>query len=207
MNDFEQSIKNGVGALHYPKFEDITIGIAGAGGLGSNCARNLVRCGFKNFVIVDFDKVEGSNLNRQFFFHDQIGQEKVNALKTNLLKINPNLNITVLAQRIKRDNIINIFKTCNVVVEGFDQPEYKTMLVQELLPTKKFIVAASGLCGYGKTDNIQVHRLKPNLVIVGDLKTSTDCMAPISPKVNIAAAKQADVILEYIIKNDTIRKS
>ena len=54
-----------------------TVGIAGAGGLGSNCALHLVRSGVGRLVIADFDVVNDSNLNRQFYFRDQIGRKKV----------------------------------------------------------------------------------------------------------------------------------
>ncbi|MBP5226911.1 MAG: ThiF family adenylyltransferase, partial [Kiritimatiellae bacterium] len=56
------------------------VGIAGAGGLGSNCAMHLVRAGLTRLVIADFDIVNESNLNRQFYFRDQLGQKKVTAL-------------------------------------------------------------------------------------------------------------------------------
>lgn len=199
MDEFDKSIKSSVGAINYPKLDTVIIGIAGAGGLGSNCADNLVRSGFKRFKIVDFDNVEISNLNRQFYFLDQVGKSKVEALKENLLRINPNLIIDACTKKIVKENILSIFKECDIIVEAFDEAEDKKMLVEELLPTKKFIVAASGLCGFGRCDNIKVHKIKENLVIIGDLKTSTNCMSPISPRVNIAAAKQADVILEYVL--------
>ena len=199
MNEFDKTIKCSIGNINYPKLGSTTIGIAGAGGLGSNCAINLVRSGFKKLKIVDFDKVEISNLNRQFYFLDQVGKPKVEALKANLLKINPDLEIKTVNEKIEKNNVIKLFENCDIVVEGFDEAENKKMLVEKLLPTGKLIVAASGLCGYGRCDNIKVHRLKENLIIIGDLKTSTDCMAPISPRVNIAAAKQADVVLEYVL--------
>ena len=54
--------------------ERARIGIAGAGGLGSNCAMHLVRAGVRRLVVADFDVVGESNLNRQFFFrrHHQL---------------------------------------------------------------------------------------------------------------------------------------
>ena len=60
------------------------IGIAGVGGIGSNVALNLVRSGVMQLKLIDFDRVEPGNLNRQFYFADQIGLFKVEALKINL---------------------------------------------------------------------------------------------------------------------------
>lgn len=68
MNSFEKGLSDYIGHDRLSKIQQIKIGIAGAGGLGSNCAFNLVRSGFTKFKIVDFDLVEPSNLNRQFYF-------------------------------------------------------------------------------------------------------------------------------------------
>ena len=75
------------------------------------------------------------------------------------------------------------------------------MLVSELLPLGKFIVTASGLGGVGNSDDIIANKVRDNLVIVGDQRSDTEIAPPISPRVNITAAKQADIVLEHVIKN------
>ncbi|HPT10001.1 MAG TPA: ThiF family adenylyltransferase, partial [Bacteroidales bacterium] len=62
------------------------VGIAGCGGLGSNCAIALARVGMGTLVIVDFDRLSLSNLNRQYYFRDQVGMKKVEALADNILR-------------------------------------------------------------------------------------------------------------------------
>ncbi len=201
MNEFEQEISRYLGQANLKKIQAVSVGIAGCGGLGSNCANSLIRSGFKKLILVDFDKVELSNLNRQFYFQNQIGKDKVEALKNNLLKINPDAQITSICQRLEKNNILDIFKPCRVIVEAFDKAEYKSLIVETLLATDKFIVSASGLAGWGRSDEIKVQKLKPNLVLIGDRKSeASQNLPPLSPRVNIAAAKQADVILEYILK-------
>ena len=199
MNKFEQTLLNQFGEENFDKIQSAKIGIAGAGGLGSNCAFNLVRSGFKNFRIIDFDVIDHSNLNRQFYFDDQVGKSKVEALKKNLLRINPDLDIDARVERIEKENIRELFEDRDIVVEGFDKAEYKSMLVETFLATGKFIVSASGLVGIGDSDEIKVNRLKKNLIVIGDMKSDSKDNPPISPRVNIAAAKQADVVLEYVI--------
>jgi sulfur carrier protein ThiS adenylyltransferase len=93
MNITEQGIARHIGPEALARLQHVRVGLAGAGGLGSNCAQALVRSGFKRFVLVDFDRVEPSNLNRQFFFPDQVGLPKVVALGANLLRINPDLDL------------------------------------------------------------------------------------------------------------------
>lgn len=201
MNSFEQSLGEKLGKNNLRKIQKVKIGIAGLGGLGSNCAVNLVRTGFIHFVLADFDKVDHSNLNRQFYFHDQIGMNKTRALTINLKRINSHMKIKKIITPINADTVIKTFKECDIVVEALDKAEYKKILIERLLPTKKFIVSASGLCGYGKSDDLRINVLKKNLVLIGDLKSDNANFAPLSPRVNIAAAKQADVVLEYVLKH------
>jgi sulfur carrier protein ThiS adenylyltransferase len=200
-NRFEENIHQQLGETGFRKVSSVKVGIAGAGGLGSNCACNLVRSGFKNLKIVDFDKIDHSNLNRQFYFLDQVGMDKVKALEENLRRINPDVNLEVRVRKIERSNIRELFSDCDILVEAFDKADYKSMIVEELLPLGKFIVSASGLAGYGSSDDIRVTRIKDNLVIVGDMKSDIDTDPPISPRVNVAAAKQADVVLEHVLNS------
>lgn len=196
---FRQDLIKKLGEAKLAKIEKTRIGIAGAGGLGSNCAACLVRVGFKLFTIADFDLVDPTNLDRQFYFEDQVGMKKVEALRTNLLRINTCLELQMLPVKLEPANISAIFQDCDVVVECLDQAEVKSMFVSQLLPSGKLIVSASGLGGYGSSDDIQVRKLKPNLVLIGDLASDIAKAPALSPRVSIAAAKQADVVLEFVV--------
>lgn len=199
MGSFAESIISYIGYENYNKLQNTKIGIAGAGGLGSNCAVHLVRTGVSNIKIVDFDIVEFKNLNRQHYFYDQVGMKKVLALKNNLLHINPDVNVDVDDRKIVPDNINEIFNGCDIVVEAFDKVEYKVLLIEKCLDMGKVVVSASGIAGWGKSDNIKIKKINSNLFIVGDLNTEiSDKNPPLSPRVNIASAKQADIILELI---------
>jgi sulfur carrier protein ThiS adenylyltransferase len=198
MDAFRQDLIKKLGETKLGKIEKAKIGIAGAGGLGSNCAACLVRVGFRHFTIADFDLIEPSNLDRQFYFEDQVGMKKVEALRTNLLRINPRLELQMLPVKLEPVNIPEIFRDCDVVVECLDRAEAKSMLVSVLLASGKLIVSASGLGGYGSSDDIQVRKLRPNLVLIGDLASDIEKAPALSPRVSIAAAKQADVVLEFV---------
>ncbi|RYD04214.1 hypothetical protein N752_15330 [Desulforamulus aquiferis] len=180
------------------------IGLAGAGGLGSNCAQMLVRCGFRKLTLVDFDKIEMSNLNRQFFFMSQVGQPKVEALKKNLLDINPDLEIRLFENKIEPANVAQFFYDCDAVVEALDSPVYKRLVVESYLGSGKLVVAASGLAGWGQRDQIKTHKIKDDFFVVGDLVTEVDENSPpVAPGVVLAAAKQADVVLSYFLGKRT----
>jgi sulfur carrier protein ThiS adenylyltransferase len=203
INDFTVFLRKKLGGEYIRKVQSVKIGIAGCGGLGSNCAFNLVRSGIVKLRLVDFDIVEAANLNRQFFFCDQIGMPKPDVLAKNLKRINPALELDIVNKKINAGNAKDIFSDCEIIVEALDKAQEKAMLVEKLISEKELIVSASGIAGFGNSDRIKIHRLKKNLIIVGDLATDISEVPPLSPIVNIAAAKQADAIIEYIMKNAT----
>ena len=200
VNEFEKALAEILGQENLARIQRVKVGIAGVGGLGSNCALFLVRCGFKRFRLVDFDVVENSNLNRQFFFAAQVGYKKVDALKENLLLINPDLEVETLTKRIDHGTARELFANCDAVVEGLDRAESKRMIVEATMNSGKLLVAASGLAGWGRIDDIKVHRVKDNFYLVGDLVSEVGPGCPaLAPGVNVAAAKQADVVLSYFL--------
>jgi sulfur carrier protein ThiS adenylyltransferase len=182
------------------KLKGTCIGIAGCGGLGSNCAMALARAGVGTLVVVDFDTVTLENLNRQYFFRDQVGQKKVLALQENIKKVNPDIDVQAHDVRLGPDEVVDIFKNCQVIVEAFDRADMKLMIIEtvsERFPDK-FIIAASGLAGYGGNNALRTRRLG-SLFICGDetSEVSPD-LPPLAPRVGIVAAMQANQALEII---------
>ena len=179
--------------------ESVRVGIAGAGGLGSNCAMHLVRSGVKHITIADFDVVNESNLNRQFFFRDQIGQKKVEAIKANLLRIEPDADIRAVDIRLDASSAREIFADCGIVVEAFDAVDAKVMLVSALASSGKKLVTASGLAGWGRSNAMRVRKMG-SIVAIGDGETSVgDGAAPVSPRVGIAAAMEANAVVSLLL--------
>jgi sulfur carrier protein ThiS adenylyltransferase len=179
--------------------ESARVGIAGAGGLGSNCAMHLVRAGVKHLTIADFDVVNESNLNRQFFFRDQIGQKKVEAVKENLLRIEPDADIRAVDMRLDVSSAREVFADCGIVVEAFDAVDAKVMLVSAFASSGKKLVTASGLAGWGRSNAMRVRKMG-NIVAIGDGETSVgDGAAPVSPRVGIAAAMEANAVVSLLL--------
>jgi sulfur carrier protein ThiS adenylyltransferase len=179
--------------------ESVRVGIAGAGGLGSNCAMHLVRAGVKHLTVVDFDVVNESNLNRQFFFRDQLGQKKVEALKENLLRIDPDADIRAVDMRLDASSAREVFSDCDIVVEAFDVVDAKVMLVSSFASSGKKLVTASGLAGWGRSNEMRVRKMG-NIVAVGDGETAVGAnAAPASPRVGIAAAMQANSVVAMLL--------
>jgi len=198
---FEQGISRYLTHDELVRIRRVRVGIAGAGGLGSNCAWMLARSGFTDFVLVDHDVVEKSNLNRQFYFARQVGQPKVEALRQNLLEINSALTVSAVEARVSSANAATLFAGCHAVVEAFDAAADKKMLVEALLPEGKFLVTVSGIAGYGDSDRIRTYRLKHDFFMVGDgVSETNDHCPPFAPCVTLAAAKQADLVLEWALR-------
>jgi sulfur carrier protein ThiS adenylyltransferase len=187
-------------AAHLSRFR---VGIAGAGGLGSNCAVALARCGIGTLVISDFDSVEESNLSRQYYFMDQTGLPKTEALKDNILRIRPDATVLAFQEKLDRNNIPGIFSGCDVIVEAFDNAEMKEMLieaVQELMPGTPLVVG-SGLAGWGNNDTIRYRKIDDTLYVCGDeLSEVSDEFPTLAPRVGMVANMQANVVLELLMK-------
>lgn len=178
------------------------VGIAGAGGLGSNIAIALARVGVGQLVIADFDLVEPSNLNRQQYFTDQIGQPKVEALKENLRRINPYVEVDIFNGRIDEQNLCKIFAGVDVMVEAFDAPDQKAMITAAHLQQVPGcpLVAASGMAGYEASNSIRTKKVCENLYLVGDQETAAQPgRGLMAPRVGIAASHQANAVLRLLL--------
>ena len=200
MNAFEVGLTRYLKKEQLEKIQHTHVGIAGAGGLGSNCAIMLVRTGFKKITLVDFDEVDASNLNRQNYFMEQVGESKVFALANTLRRINPAIELHIVNDKITKENIAEIFFSCDIIIEALDTPEGKTLIVEELASSKQLVVAVSGLAGFGNSDRIKTHKINDQFYIVGDLVSGIDALPPLAPGVTIAAAKQVDLVIEYVLK-------
>lgn len=180
-----------------------TVGIAGCGGLGSNCAVALARCGIGKLIIADFDIVTRQNLNRQYYFHDQIGRLKVHALRENIQRINPVVTVKAFDMKLCVSDVIELFAGCDVIVEAFDKAEMKQMIIETVhtqMPGK-YLVAGVGMAGWGKSDII--HRRKSgNLIICGDeVSEVSDALPVLAPRVGLVAHMQANEVLEILLKD------
>jgi len=183
------------------KLKESSVGIAGAGGLGSNVAIALARSGIGKLVLVDFDKVEENNLSRQYFFRDQIGKLKIHALKENIKRINPDVKVEILDIKLSKKNMQKPFEDVDVVVEALDSAEIKTCFVEEILEKlpNTPLVAATGVAGYGNSDRIKtIHSGNLNLCADEEARSSEDDVL-LAPKVCLMANWQANLVLEILL--------
>lgn len=179
-------------------FSGVHIGIAGCGGIGSNVAAMLARSGVLKLTVADFDRIEPGNLNRQFFFADQIGQAKAAALRDNLRRINPGIRVHCHSLRITPENVREIFGDCGILVEAFDDAEAKAMLIEEWfsMHPDRLLVGCSGVAGTGLHCRITTSRSE-TLFIVGD-GTSKLSQGTFSARVSAVAAGMVTEMYHFL---------
>ncbi len=198
-NEFEAAVSAYFTPRQWSNIQETRIGIAGAGGLGSNIAVALVRSGFRHLEIVDFDCLEAKNLNRQYYFLDEVGQPKVEALERRLRAINPAVEVRVHRVRLTDDNITEYFQSAEYLLEAFDRPEAKRMFMEAFVGSGKFLVMGSGMAGISNATPIVARKLKERLYLVGDGVTGVGKEnPPCAPRVSVCAGLMASVVLEDV---------
>jgi sulfur carrier protein ThiS adenylyltransferase len=179
-----------------------SVAIVGCGGLGSNVAAMLLRSGVRTLTLIDFDRIEESNLNRQLYFRDQLGRPKTEALAETLLRIDPDAQLTLVTERMTPDNLVGFVRRTDVIVEAVDGAATKAMIVNvcsEALPETP-LVTASGLAGYDSANDIATERLTDNVYLVGDLRSDSCAGLPLlASRVMVAAAHQAHAAIRRLL--------
>lgn len=182
------------------RFDKACVAVCGLGGLGSNIAVSLARAGVGRLILIDFDRVDISNLNRQQYNISQLGMYKTEALKNTLLSFSPYSDITIHTVRITGDNMSELLNDAEIICEAFDNPEQKALLVNgvsEQLP-EKYLVAASGMAGLGSSNTIKTRRVTKRFYLCGDEQSDISDGGLISARVMLCAAHQANMILRII---------
>ncbi|MGM9611972.1 MAG: sulfur carrier protein ThiS adenylyltransferase ThiF [Butyricicoccus sp.] len=190
------------GAENQKKFAAASVGIAGLGGLGSNIAVHLARLGVGRLVLVDFDRVDVTNLNRQHYFIRHLGCPKPEALKEQLMDINPYLTYETHFVRITPDNACALFAGCDVVCEAFDKPDQKAMLVESILTGLPGVplVSGSGMAGAGSANLIRTVRRFGQFYLSGDGTADiADGLGLMAPRVAVCAAHEAAMVMRLLL--------
>ena len=182
-----------------------SVAIIGCGGLGSNVAAMLLRSGVRALTLIDFDRVEESNLNRQLFFRDQLGRPKTEALAETLLRIDPGARLTLVTECVTADNLIGFLGKADVIVEAVDGAGTKAMIVGTCMDSLPGVplVTASGLAGIDSANAIVTERMADDLYLVGDLTSDVrDGLPLFASRVMVAAAHQAHAAIRRLLGFD-----
>lgn len=188
------------------KLRNARVAVAGLGGLGSNIAVMLARSGVGELLLVDFDTVDVTNLNRQMYLIPQLGKPKAEALPEILYQINPYLTYRSVCIKVTPDNVKELFSEYPIVCEAFDKPDQKAMLVRELLMQcpKTTVVSGNGMAGYADANEIRTCQVMKRLYVCGDQSTDVgNGIGLIAPRVAVCAAHEANKVLQLIMQTES----
>ena len=185
----------------HKRFSSATVAVCGLGGLGSNIAIALARAGIGKLLLIDFDRVDLTNLHRQQYKANQIGLYKADALAENLSEIAPYTEISAVTAKITEENFTELLKEADVVCEAFDNAEAKAMLVNGVLEQLPdcYLVAASGMAGMDTPNTIRTRKVMKRFYLCGDETNDVaDTIGLVAPRVMLCAAHQAHTVLRIL---------
>ncbi|MFU8891200.1 MAG: sulfur carrier protein ThiS adenylyltransferase ThiF [Anaerosomatales bacterium] len=178
------------------------VAIIGCGGLGSNAAAMLLRSGVGHLTLIDFDVVEKGNLNRQLFFHDQIGMRKTDALAETLRRIDPGAALTLVHECMTPENLLATVGAADVVIEAVDRAEVKAMITNVLCGAAPELplVGASGLAGVRSANDVVTEQIGEHFYLIGDCTSDVrDGLPLLASRVMVAAAHQAHAAIRILL--------
>ena len=202
-DEWKEALEERHGKELQQAFSSATVAICGLGGLGSNIAIALARAGIGRLILIDFDRVDITNLHRQQYKADQIGRYKTEALADNLREIAPYIELEIHTEHITEDNAVTLLQGVDIICEAFDNAEAKAMLTDIVLSElpDKYLVAASGMAGMGTTNSIKTRKVTSRFYLCGDETSEvSDGIGLVAPRVALCAAHQAHTVLRILAK-------
>ena len=185
----------------HQRFASAAVAVCGLGGLGSNIAVALARAGIGRLILIDFDRVDLTNLHRQQYKANQIGRCKTDALAENLSEIAPYTEVKAITAKITEENFASLLQDADVVCEAFDCAQSKAMLVNGVLEQLPgcCLVAASGMAGMGTPNTIKTRKITNRFYLCGDgVSDAADTVGLVAPRVMLCAAHQAHTVLRIL---------
>ena len=182
-------------------FLNATVAICGLGGLGSNIATALTRAGIGKLILIDFDKVDITNLNRQQYKMSQLGRPKTECCLENLRDISPYTEIIIYTVKLTEENISELLGNADIICEAFDKADQKAMLVNTVLETfpDKYMLSGTGLAGFGSANTIQSRKVFGKFYLCGDEKSDVnDGIGLVASRVMVCAAHEAHMVLRIL---------
>ena len=198
----QQALHKGLTPEQCQLLQEARVAVVGLGGLGSNVAMWLARLGVGHLLLYDFDKVELSNLNRQYYFLEDVGKYKAEALLAKLQQVNPYGDYQSKVARLTEANLEELLASAHIICEALDKAEAKAMLVNGVLEKfpDKYLVAASGLAGLEDSASMMVRQITPRFYLCGDGHSDFHELPLCGARVGLCAAQEALTIARLILR-------
>lgn len=199
--EWQAALKERHGEALQEKFSAAAVAVCGLGGLGSHIAVALARAGVGKLILIDFDRVDLTNLHRQQYKASQLGKFKTEALVENLREIAPYTTLEVHTAHITEDNAVELLSNARIICEAFDDAEAKAMLTNLVLAAMpdKYLVAASGMAGLDSANTIKTRKITNQFYLCGDEVSDVKAgIGLVSSRVMLCAAHQAHTVLRIL---------
>lgn len=199
--EMHQALSERHGAELQKKISAARVAVCGLGGLGSNIAIALARAGVGHLHLIDFDRVDITNLNRQQYFVRQLGLLKTDALQETLTDIAPYCDITTNSVKITEENFVQLLEKEDIICEAFDCSEAKAMLVNGVLERfpEKYLLSSSGMAGFGSANTIVTRHVFQHFYLCGDgMSDVNDGIGLVSSRVLACAAHEAHMVIRIL---------
>lgn len=189
MNNFDrysrQTILPEIGEAGQLALSEARILCVGAGGLGCPALLYLAAAGVGHIGIIDDDRVEDSNLQRQVLYtHDQIGMNKAVAARAHLIARNPDISVTAYEERLSADNCERLFSAHDIIIDGTDNFDSKFLINDAAVKFNKPWVYAAILGFDGQVSVFTTDEQSPCF----------RCLFPHTPRNHVANCAEAGVI-------------
>ncbi len=187
-------------------FQNAHVAIAGLGGLGSHVAVMLARLGVGTLTLVDFDVVDETNIHRQHYDLADIGKEKTQALKEQLMRVNPYATYNCYTTKVVPENVVTLFENAQIICEAFDKADQKAMLVEAVLTQlpQAYLVGGNGMADIKSANLMKVQKAMKQYYICGDGVSDVADSCLFAPRVVLCAAMQATQIMRLILKEEMV---
>lgn len=199
--EWDDALRERHGEALQKRFSDAAVAVCGLGGLGSNIAISLARAGVGRLILIDYDRVDITNLHRQQYKAGQIGKYKTEALCENLKEIVPYVDYEIHTVRIREENVEELLQKADIICEAFDDAQAKAMLVNTVLERmpEKYLVATSGMAGMGSANTIRTKKIAGRFYLCGDgVSDVADSIGLVASRVMLCAAHQAHTVLRIL---------
>ena len=205
----KQIILKKVGLAGQKKIFSANVLVIGLGGLGCPLLTYIASSGVGKIGIVDFDKVEISNLNRQTLFNpSDIGKFKVNQAKKAINKINKKINVIPFKKKLTSKNIKKIFSNFDIICDGTDNYNTRYLINDFCLKNKKILISSAISKFDGQLMKFNFKKKGPCyrcfIPSLPDYENNCETEGIFSPVAGIMGSLQANEVLKCILnsKND-----
>lgn len=155
-----------IGSEGLQKLKECTVAVVGLGGVGSYAAEALCRAGIGHFILIDFDTVGPTNLNRQLLATSQtIGKPKTELMRQRILDINPEARIICHQSFIDQENRAQLLEGADYIIDAIDSLGPKIGLLEYLAKSERKLISVMGAG----------NRMDPTQIHIAKLKQSHQC--------------------------------